>query len=1126
MTATTPATTPWSALNTRLQVAPAPVAGRGLYRGLGRRLSTRPHDDGSSLGIWQRLDQRVDFAQYCPRRVAEVAEETIQEAGHKVMVLRSPTGNYLRLNEPEQALWHAMDGTQSVAQLATMGFLQFKRLLPVAELVQSLRAQGFLADAPVGIYRGMRERETAQSVEGKGERLLDTLRERTFDVRGIDGFITRLYRMGGKFLFTRPFALIHALLTVAGLTAFTLKAGAGETYQVLNPDNVLLSLLALWAALLVSFVLHELAHALAVKHSGRRVVRGGVMIYYGMPAAFVDTSDMWLAGRNARILVSLAGPLSDLLVGSLAALAAFFLNDGMLAGAAYKLAVASYLAALFNFNPLLELDGYFILVDWLRLPNLRRRALDFISGPFWQKLRTRATFSHEERFFSIYGLLAALYTLVAIVLTVLFWQRQLVGVLATLWSEGWLGRLIALVLLLVIGVPFGLGLLFAAWGLIRAAATWVAQRGYGRSPLIAALLLTSLAFALTGLPLRYGIEMAFIPPLLWLIALGVQIVLKANYRGAQVAQALNSFLAVSGIELLALGGYLLLPQFSAIWAGFEIAGFVLLMFAGFVTLLDVDLHHSRPSELTLSAIMLGLAFLVAGLAIGLIEHAQPQSSFLWVVIQSSPIYLSLLALALLLPQLIGLRDSRLLWCWLLLWMGIAAQTVSYLLEVLPLWRNTPTAIAALTLSSGLWAAAWCTHYLTLRQINTQGLSWPLQPTLSEAERLQRAFQQCYAGCYRLLHTLYGNRRAQALDDRMDVLAATANWDITLDREQVRISPALRSAPLDLQGARYAEVLRYTVATIEEQAGASFARRAVRAAYDALPWPEREAAGRHVFPNTPWANEISRTFGDMREARMRLLRQVEIFVPCNDAELQHLAAVLEPRPVSAGDVLLAANVPPAGLWIVEAGEVAVMQGETLVQELHRGDFFGEVGDRFETVTSQSYRATIASSLLYLPGAEIGRMLKEIAPHANEGLALLEVIRLLERIPLFHGASRTALRDLAQHAVAVDHPARAVLVRQGQPSGRFYLIVSGRAAVLRISAEDPNAKAQVVAQLGPEEFFGELELLRGGPPMASVASLTPIRLLVIPHAVIGEMLAHTSNIARGLEQIGTGRMLMLR
>jgi putative peptide zinc metalloprotease protein len=1123
---TTSAAAPWAALEARIKDAPATAAPRNVYKRLAVRLATRPTASTSSVELYERLARRVDFAQYKPTRIAGVAEETISEGGTNFTVLRSPIGSYLRLTPPEREIWQAMDGTQTVAQLATMGFLRFKLLLPVADLVQSLRSQGFLADAPVGIYYSLRRREENQSVEGKGEKLLDSLREHTFDIRGIDRIIDLIYRAGGKFLFTWPFAIVHAMITAVGLSCFALKAGQGGVYQVLNADNVLLSLLALWAALLFSFVVHELSHALAVKRCGRRVTRGGVMIYYGMPAAFVDTSDIWLARRGARVLVSLAGPLSDLLVGSLAAITAYFLPEGILAGAAYKLAVASYLAALFNFNPLLELDGYFILVDMLRLPNLRQRALNFISGPLWQKLRTQAHFSGEERFFAIYGLLAAIYTLLAIMLATLFWQRQLVDVIDQLWSSGPGGQLLAAIILIAIGVPVSLGLIFAAWSLIRAGANWIYRRGYGRSPLITGLVFTALTLTLAGLSLRYGMGAAIISPLLWSTALAAQIALQSDYRGAQVSRALSSFLAVSLIELLVIGGYLLLPALNPLWDGLKITGFLLLMFSGFIALLDTDLQLSRPSELAASALMLGLAFVAGGLAIGVIQAAQPETRFVWVLAEAAPIYLSVVALALLLPQLIGLRDSRLFWSWLLLWIGIATQTVSYLLQQLPDWHDTPPALAALTLSSGLWATAWVTHYLTLRQINPGGLSWPLEPAISEAERLQKAFQNCYAGCYRLLYEHYGTRRAQVLDNRMDVLAATANWDITLDREQARISPALTSDTLDVQGGRYAEVLRYTVATIEEQAGRSFARRAIQAAYDALPWPEREAAGRQIFPNTPWAADLSRAFGDARDARLRLLRQVDIFAVCNDRELGELAAALEIHKASAGQLLLPADVPPSGLWIIEAGEVAIKQNDLLVAELHRGEFFGEVGENQELTTRQAYQATIESDLLFLPGARIEHMLSEVAPHAGEGLALLEIVRLLERIPLFHGMPRTALRKLARRATKVEQPTRTVIVRQGQPSGQFYLIVDGRAAVVRLSAEEPTRKPQVVARLGPEEFFGELELLRGGTPMASVVSLSPIKLLAIPHSVIGEMLTHTSDLARSLEQIGTGRILMLR
>jgi len=1117
-----PAPTAWAGLAAR---AARPAQG-ALYAGLAARAAAPAPADGG--GLYGRLAARVNPAQYRPKRIAGVAEETIAEGDQTITVLRSPRGSYLRLLPAERELWQAMDGTKSVEELAMAGFLRYKQLLPVAGLVQNLRRQGFLVDAPVGLYRSLVERLAARGVEGFGQRLLRTLRSREFAIEGLDGFVGVLYRAGGRLLFSAPFAAIHLLITIAGLACFALVSSSdrASAYAVLDAANVVGGLLALWAALLISFVLHELAHALAVKHYGRRVPRGGVMIYYGMPAAFVDTSDIWLAGQRARIIVSLAGPLCDTLVGSLAAVAAFALPHGLAGAAAYKLAVACYLAALFNFNPLLELDGYYILVDWLRLPGLRQRALQFISGPLWQKLRARARLGGEERVFALYGLLAAAYTALATVLAGLFWQEQLVGVVGRLWDDGPVGRVFAALIVLGVLVPLGLGLLFAAWGLVRAAAAWAARRGLGQSPLVMALALTALAVALAGLPLRFGltVETALIAPLLWLTALCAQVVLHRDYERAAIGRALDSFLVVGALELLALGGYLLAPARAPIWAGLEIVGFGLLLFAGLIALLDVDLRQSRPAELAASALLLAAAFLGGGLAIAPIQLAQPASPFVWLVIQATPVYSSLIALALLLPLLVGLHDSRLRWSWLLLWLGIGAQTASYMLELLPAWRNTPPAIAAMVLAAGLWAAAWCSHLVALRQIGRRDISWPLEPALGEAERLRRAFQHTYAVLYRTLRAYAGSRRARMLDDRMDVLAATANWEITLDREAARVSPALAALPLDAQGLRYAEVLRYTVGAIQGLCGATFARRAVLAAYDALPWPEREAADRRCFPHTPWAAELSRAFGDARESRLRLLRQVELFDACDDAELRALAEAMESRRARAGNLLLGPVEQPAGLWIVEAGEVAVKEGERLAGELHRGACFGAVGG--EPAAGRSYQASVESDLLFLPAAELQRMLNEAAPHTAEGMELIAKVRLLERVPMLDSLPRSELRALARAARRLALAPRSVVVREGRPSGMFYVIESGQAAVVRRAAGGEAAgKAQVIARLGPAEFFGELELLRGAPPVASVVTIAETRLLALPHAAIAALLTGADQLARGLEQVGSGRLLEL-
>lgn len=1135
----------WADLNAR---AAADTQTNGLYAGLSRRLAERP---AGAEGVWAALVRRADLAQERPRRAAEVIEEEVIDGGERYIALRSPTGRYLRLTAAERELWELMDGTRSVGELATHGFLRFRQLLPVAELVQTMRRDGFLNEAAVAIYRGLRRRLEARTLHGLGQQLLSSLRQREFAISGLDTFVGALYRGGGWLLFTRPFLALLALIAIAGLGCFALVAAgaAGGGYTVINADAAGPSLLALWAALLLSFTLHELAHALTVKHFGRSVLRGGVMIYYGLPAAFVDTSDIWLAGRRARILTSLAGPVCDLAVGSLAAIAAALLPVGPAGAAAYKLAVASYLAALCNLNPLLELDGYYMLSDWLGLPSLRRRALAFISGPLWQKLgsawterRTAgasapspnahfallASFSREERIFTLYGGLSAIYTALAIVLALFFWRAQLADVLGALWSGGAVERVLAALIVVGVVVPLGLGLLMGAWGLIRAAAIWLARRGYGRSPVVVAGTLTLFAFALAALPLRFGrtAETALIAPLLWLTALAAQVALHNDYRRAAAARALDCFLAVTVIECLAMIGFFILPKLSPLWSALENLGFALLLFAGFVTLLDHDLRQAPPAELAGSALLMALAFLAGGMTIGPLQAAQPGAPFPIHVLNAAPVYTSAVALALLLPQVAGLHDSRLLWSWLLLWLGIALQTAGYLLELLPAWRGTPPAMAVAVLASGLWAAAWCSHVVALRQLAPRGLSWSLEPATGEAERLRRAFRHTYAGLYRLLRAHHGSRRARALDDRMDVLAATANWQITLDREEARIGAELAASPLDDQGSRYAEVLRYAVGVIESLAGATFARRAIQAAYDALPWPEREAADRRCFPNTPWARELSKAFGDAKNARLRLLRQVEQFAACDDAELLALAEALEPRRVPAGALLLAQGEPPPGLWIVEAGEITARAGSQVAAELHRADTFGAAEAADRSPSAYTYRASVDSELLYLSRAELGRLLSGAAPHAAEGQALLETMRALERTSLFRDLPRETLRGLARTAERLSAPARTLLIRQGRPNGRIFLILRGEAAVItQERTEKGTGASRLVARLGADELFGELELLSGGPPQASVVALTAMELVALPHRAVADLLS-SGGLGSRLERLGTARLRDLR
>jgi putative peptide zinc metalloprotease protein len=184
----------------------------------------------------------------------------------------------------------------------------------------------------------------------------------------------------------------------------------------------------------LAVVLHEVGHALTVKHYGYEVPRAGVGWYWFGPMAFIDSSDMWLAPRGPRIAVNLAGVAANAVLAGIAALAAWVVPHGLLAAALWQFALSSYLMILFNLNPLLEFDGYFVLMDWLERPNLRPKALSWLGQELLPTLKARGLAGlRGHRLEVAYGVGSVLYIGVEAVLSVVLYR---------LFAEDWLTRIV------------------------------------------------------------------------------------------------------------------------------------------------------------------------------------------------------------------------------------------------------------------------------------------------------------------------------------------------------------------------------------------------------------------------------------------------------------------------------------------------------------------------------------------------------------------------------------------------------------------------------------------------------------------------------------------------------------
>jgi len=142
------------------------------------------------------------------------------------------------------------------------------------------------------------------------------------------------------------------------------------------------TIIYMWAALGTVKVIHEFGHGLSCKAFGGEVHEMGFLILCLSPAMYCNVSDAWmLPNKWKRIIISGAGIYVELMIASLATFVWWnteshpFVNYMALA----LMVVCSVSTVVFNGNPLMRFDGYYVLADWLEIPNLRERANRYLN---------------------------------------------------------------------------------------------------------------------------------------------------------------------------------------------------------------------------------------------------------------------------------------------------------------------------------------------------------------------------------------------------------------------------------------------------------------------------------------------------------------------------------------------------------------------------------------------------------------------------------------------------------------------------------------------------------------------------------------------------------------------------
>ena len=274
------------------------------------------------------------------------------------------SGDVLWLDDADGALLRLLDGERDLTTLIGLARTEVGAEGParLARLLADLGERGLLSGVAPGRIRA----------EPTGWRRL--VQPRELATPRLGGAFDRLYRAGGWLLFTRPALVLLALVAVAGLVAEIVLIANRYGSPLIVASRLGLGGVIFLVARALLVALHEAAHGLALASYGRRARRGGLRLVVIFPFAFVDTSEAWFEPRRHRLAITLAGPVSDLVLGGAFAIACLALPAGAPRDVLFQVAFAAYVGALFNLNPFLDRDGYHVLVDLLGRPRLRERA--------------------------------------------------------------------------------------------------------------------------------------------------------------------------------------------------------------------------------------------------------------------------------------------------------------------------------------------------------------------------------------------------------------------------------------------------------------------------------------------------------------------------------------------------------------------------------------------------------------------------------------------------------------------------------------------------------------------------------------------------------------------------------
>jgi len=309
--------------------------------------------------------------------------------GRVFYVVKDPVSlRYYRFKEQEHFLLGYLDGAHTLEEAQKAYEKHFRPERLTLEDLESFAQQLISA----GLAQNESPRAGKQLVEQRNKRKRSEWMQTLTNILYIkipifdpDRLLVAMLKYC-RFIFTFWFFTLS--IVVMG-SALMLVATHFETFQSKLPSYheffSLKTVVYLWIALAVVKVIHEFGHGLSCRVFGGEVHEMGLLFLVFSPAMYCNVSDSWtLPSKWKRIIISAAGIYVELIIASISTFvwwntpAQPFVNNMALS----LMVVCSVSTIVFNANPLMRYDGYYVLADWIEIPNLRERANRYLQNLF------------------------------------------------------------------------------------------------------------------------------------------------------------------------------------------------------------------------------------------------------------------------------------------------------------------------------------------------------------------------------------------------------------------------------------------------------------------------------------------------------------------------------------------------------------------------------------------------------------------------------------------------------------------------------------------------------------------------------------------------------------------------